>query len=345
MPQLAGAGEGAASALEQIVKQRFLEQELAARIAEREERARIEREQLAQRKLEMDTDRDLEQQRIDAVNTNRRDQNNTRGVRRMLGDALTQGTGDLGPEDRRGLAALQVEAGDAPTLLNAPPVKRHQVTVRGPDGKPITKLVTEDELAQGVEEYREPPKADRPQVFNVGNGKLVDASGRVIYDGGPSGGAGGPSAYASERNARTSSAVDSIIGDVSGWTAGYGGLLANLPQTEARKLRGKLDTLRANIAFNELAAMREASKTGGALGSVAVRELELLQNSLGNLDQLQDPQALVAELTKIKEAAQRWEQAAGGAAQAAPMQPTSSPSSHGTAPRRLRFDRTGKPIP
>jgi hypothetical protein len=175
-------------------------------------------------------------------------------------------------------------------------------------------------------------------VHNV-NGKLVDSTGKVIYDGGKTD-TGGASDYATEHSQRTSAAVDDIIDEVSGWTAGYGGLAASLPQTGARQLKGKLDTLRANIAFNELAAMRAASKTGGALGSVAVRELELLQNSLGNLDQLQDPQALIASLKQIKESADRWQQANGGAAKAAPMQPVTSGGG-----RRMRFDKTGKPIP
>jgi hypothetical protein len=146
------------------------------------------------------------------------------------------------------------------------------------------------------------------------------------------------SEYAAEHNARTSASVDDILTNVNGWTTGYGGLLANLPQTDARKLRGKLDTLRANIAFNELAAMRAASKTGGALGSVAVRELELLQNSLGNLDQLQDSESLKTELGKIKSSVERWTAAAGPQANADPMRPVTSHGGGAAAPKRRSAD-------
>ena len=306
----AGAAQGASRALEEIVAQRRLEQELQAEIANRAQRMELEQAQLAQRAKESEVESGQRQQQIDMQAGDRRARSNQQGVRRMLGEALTQGEGPMNSQDRRGLAALQVEAGDAPTLLNEPK----------PERDPIADHRAKREIDA---QFDKPAAAPRPQVFQV-NGKLVDATGRVVYEGAPGAG-GGPSAYGAERNARTSAAVDDIIGEVSGWSAGYGGLLSSVPQTDARQLRGKLDTLRANIAFNELAQMREASKTGGALGSVAVRELDLLQNSLGNLDQLQEPEALVAELTKIKESAERWAQASGGRPS---MQPVSS---HGGA--------------
>jgi hypothetical protein len=122
----------------------------------------------------------------------------------------------------------------------------------------------------------------------------------------------GPSAYAQERNRRTVDSVDELIGKVSNWTAGWGSTLANAPATDARDFKAALDTLKANVAFNELTQMREASKTGGALGSVAVRELQLLEATLGALDQAQSPDALRQQLGKVKESVQRWEQVKSG---------------------------------
>lgn len=56
------------------------------------------------------------------------------------------------------------------------------------------------------------------------------------------------------------------------------------PLTGARDLAGFIDTIQANLAFDRLDQMRKDSKTGGALGSIAVAELNLLQRSLQALD-------------------------------------------------------------
>lgn len=56
------------------------------------------------------------------------------------------------------------------------------------------------------------------------------------------------------------------------------------PLTGARDLAGFVDTIQANLAFDRLDQMRKDSKTGGALGSIAVAELNLLQRSLQALD-------------------------------------------------------------
>jgi hypothetical protein len=61
----------------------------------------------------------------------------------------------------------------------------------------------------------------------------------------------------------------------------------------------KLETLKSQIAFNVLQAMRDASKTGGALGSIAVEELRMLQNNLASLDTRQGEQAFKDSLDRI----------------------------------------------
>lgn len=126
-------------------------------------------------------------------------------------------------------------------------------------------------------------------------------------------GAGTPgqqSPYATERAARTVQSVDELIGKVNQWTTGIGSILARIPQTDARNFQAELDTLKANIAFNELTAMREASKTGGALGQVSNIELNLLQSALGALDTGQSPANIKNQLEKIKGSVQRWTAAA-----------------------------------
>lgn len=52
----------------------------------------------------------------------------------------------------------------------------------------------------------------------------------------------------------------------------------------ARSNYSAVKTIQANLGFDALQAMRDASPTGGALGQVAVQELEMLQSTVANLD-------------------------------------------------------------
>ena len=75
---------------------------------------------------------------------------------------------------------------------------------------------------------------------------------------------------------------------------------SSVPGTEAYKLKNFLITIKANIGFDALQAMRDASPGGGALGQVAVQELIALQATLGSLDQAQSPQEIRQVLQDVK---------------------------------------------
>ena len=100
--------------------------------------------------------------------------------------------------------------------------------------------------------------------------------------------------------------VDEALPQVSGWTAGIGSLLDKIPGTPARDLAGSVDTIKANIGFKELADMRASSPTGGALGQVAVKELEFLQAAISALDTGQSPAALRRNLDQVKTHYNNW---------------------------------------
>lgn len=69
---------------------------------------------------------------------------------------------------------------------------------------------------------------------------------------------------------------------------------------EAVDFRNTLDGIQSTVAFDRLQRMREASKTGGALGAVSERELTLLINSLGAIQQSTSPELLRQNLLDIK---------------------------------------------
>jgi len=80
-----------------------------------------------------------------------------------------------------------------------------------------------------------------------------------------------------------------------------GNVLAHLGvNQEATDFKNELSTVQSNTAFDRLQAMRDASKTGGALGAVSERELVLLQSAYGNLEQSSSPQLLRDNLMTIK---------------------------------------------
>ncbi len=104
-----------------------------------------------------------------------------------------------------------------------------------------------------------------------------------------------------DKSERLVNRIDTAVSRISPWTTGAGGMLANLPMTEARALRNDLDTIRANIGFEELQAMRDASPTGGALGQVSEMENRLLQSVRAALDQLDRGENLAANLQIIRD--------------------------------------------
>ncbi len=124
----------------------------------------------------------------------------------------------------------------------------------------------------------------------------------------------GASAYQVERATRTIESVDSLSGLVD-QNPGILGRTAAVPMPESlrsdayRNFKAQLNTLISNITFGELTAMREASKTGGALGQVSDTEGRLLGSSLGALSMTQSPEAFKQQLQKIKDSIQRWQSA------------------------------------
>lgn len=102
--------------------------------------------------------------------------------------------------------------------------------------------------------------------------------------------------------------VNSALQKIGPSTVGIGGaILQRLPGTSAVDLSGELETIKANLGFDRIQQMREQSPTGGALGSVAVQELNALQSTVASLDQKQSPEQLRRSLSKIRDHYSRWE--------------------------------------
>lgn len=101
--------------------------------------------------------------------------------------------------------------------------------------------------------------------------------------------------------------ADALIGPTT--TGVIGEVASRVGGTKARDLSGKLETIKANLGFDELQKMRDASPTGGALGQVAVKELIALQATVASLDQGLSPTELKKSIKKIEQHYNAWYEA------------------------------------
>lgn len=88
-----------------------------------------------------------------------------------------------------------------------------------------------------------------------------------------------------------------------------GRLMSSISGTAAFDTQRIVDTIKANIGFDKLQEMRDLSPTGGALGQVAVQELEGLQASIASLDSKMSPTQLRANLQRVREHYVAWRRA------------------------------------
>ena len=86
--------------------------------------------------------------------------------------------------------------------------------------------------------------------------------------------------------------------------------LGGIGGTDALELQKTLDAIAANVGFDKLQAMRDLSKTGGALGNVSNVELNLLTSSLGSLSTEVGYDTFITNLERVQTTtAALWDQA------------------------------------
>jgi hypothetical protein len=101
-----------------------------------------------------------------------------------------------------------------------------------------------------------------------------------------------------------------------------GGLLSNVPGTDAHDASKLLQTIRANVGFDRLQQMRDSSPTGGALGAINQSEMTLLNSALGSLEQSQSPEQFRQNLERLRGIYEQIVHGAGGQVPDAPAQQT-----------------------
>jgi len=120
-----------------------------------------------------------------------------------------------------------------------------------------------------------------------------------------------------------------------GETGIVGETMARVGGTKARTLAGKISTLKGNLGFDQLQQMREASPTGGALGQVAVKELERLESTIASLDQGLSEKDLKESLKKVEQHYNAWYEAVVKARSATPA---AAGTTTGASPEKPSLD-------
>lgn len=102
--------------------------------------------------------------------------------------------------------------------------------------------------------------------------------------------------------------VNEVIGDIRNTMSGatlpttgmVGSLLSSVGGTAAGDVAANVATLKAAASFSSLQAMRDASKTGAALGAVSDTEIKLLSAELANLEQSQSQEQFLRNLDRFE---------------------------------------------
>lgn len=176
----------------------------------------------------------------------------------------------------------------------------------GPDGRPKTIIAPK------------PDEGPTPQIIQTNEGvfRIDKATGQAIPVTGAEGPLGGKKALSPEdkRQARrtTDQSFQSLgrvrrdlqrVDNLPLWKVSgvYGANLPDLKGEEAASARSEIEGLKSKLATIALQNMREASKTGGAVGQVTDREWGFLAQSIANLDtERMTVGALKAQLDEAK---------------------------------------------
>ncbi len=96
--------------------------------------------------------------------------------------------------------------------------------------------------------------------------------------------------------------VDDLIAKAEEFSVtGMFSLINFIPGTPQHDAARMVETIKANVGFDRLQQMREASDTGGALGQVSEFENRLLQSTIGNLELSQTQEQFLKNLRRVKD--------------------------------------------
>jgi hypothetical protein len=149
----------------------------------------------------------------------------------------------------------------------------------------------QDTNRSGINQYNLAMQKAQAKAKGTGTGKNNSAKGLVVND-------DIDRAFELVQEDKNGFLSNLFSGDLP--ATGWGTLLSAFPGSDANLLKNRLMTIKANISFDKLQAMREESPTGGALGQVSTFELQNLMAVFGSLEQSQDANELSYNLRRVQ---------------------------------------------
>jgi hypothetical protein len=155
----------------------------------------------------------------------------------------------------------------------------------GPDGKPL-RPASFDPTTQGAVAGAKTTASEQAKKDVAKPGQAIEAKAAL-------------DSTLSSMDRLRSAAADALNDPNLARVTGVMGMLPNMPGGGAADVENKLGNLKSQIGFTVLQAMRDASKTGGALGAISDKENELLQNNLAPLGKSQSTEQMRQSLQSI----------------------------------------------
>lgn len=183
------------------------------------------------------------------------------------------------------------------------------------------KLGLEPRAGQRVIEVPQPDGTVQRVVYDIGTGTVnvlgqgrapeAEAREKVLAEAEAADLIGAPKRLAAANEAvaqienNLMPVFDNVAANADAWTIGVLSSASLVPGSAAADLKANVDTLLANTAFDRLQEMRANSPTGGALGSITERELDLLGSTRAALLRSQSPEQFRENLGRLKQHYQR----------------------------------------
>ena len=94
--------------------------------------------------------------------------------------------------------------------------------------------------------------------------------------------------------------IDEAAANTNYFTSGFASATTFIPGSPAANLASTLESIKSNLAFDRLQQMRDESRTGGALGQIVLRELDMLASVWASTQQSQSPPQLRENLAVLR---------------------------------------------
>lgn len=231
-----------------------------------------------------------------------------------------------GPAERKfqtvpGVGLVEIPPQGDPRVALGQPIDFNKLLIPGPDGQPVVNQA----LLGAKKQLAAAGKTTVNNTLSTGSTKYgkVPPGWEMVM--GPDGEAvmrptaGGPVATeAAEKDAKAGLAAKkkedtgklvledlgrakTLVKNSPVLTTGFlGNILKDWGGSDASDVSALVDTISANISFEAINAMRQASPTGGALGNVTERELALLSATAGSLAQSQSSEQFIRNLERLE---------------------------------------------